>query len=77
MIGRSIEREAIRAVLDGAREGLGGALVLRGEAGIGKTTLLDDAVDSALAQGMQIARLTGFESETQFGFAALHRLLLP
>jgi DNA-binding CsgD family transcriptional regulator len=51
--------------------------MLRGEAGIGKTALLDGAAESAAARGMQIARLTGIESETQLGYAALHRLLLP
>jgi DNA-binding CsgD family transcriptional regulator len=39
--------------------------------------LLDDAAGSAAARDMQVARLTGFESETQLGYAALHRLLLP
>ena len=77
LVGRSSERAALNALLDGAREGLSGALVLRGEAGAGKTALLDDAAESAAARGMQIARLTGMESETQLGYAALHRLLLP
>ncbi len=77
IVGRSSEREALSALLDGAQEGLSGALVLRGAAGVGKTTLLDDAAESAGARGMQIARLAGIESETQLGYAALHRLLLP
>ena len=77
MVGRSSERGALEALLGGAQRGLSGALVLRGEAGVGKTALLDDAAEAAASQGMQVARLTGIESETQLGYAALHRLLLP
>src|SRR5271156_1691617 len=77
LVGRLYEREALEAMFDGAKAGLSSALVLRGEAGVGKTALLDDAAESAAARGMQIARLTGIESEIQLGYAALHRLLLP
>src|SRR5215469_16537407 len=47
MLDRRQERAAIDRVLDSAREGLSGALVLRGEPGTGKTTLLEYAIDSA------------------------------
>jgi hypothetical protein len=77
LVGRSSEREAIEALLEGARDGLSGVLVLRGEAGVGKTALLDYAAESAAARGMRIAAMSGIESETQLGYAALHRLLLP
>ncbi len=77
LVGRSSEREAIETLLEGALEGLSGVLVLRGEAGVGKTALLDDAAESAAARGMRVARLAGIESETQLGYAALHRPLLP
>ncbi len=77
LVGRSSEREALESLLDGAKAGLSGVLMLRGEAGVGKTALLDDAAESAMARGMRVARLTGIESETQLGYAALHRLLLP
>ena len=77
LVGRSSEREAIEALLDGALEGLSGVLVLRGEAGVGKTALLDDAAESAAARGMRVARLAGIESETPLGYAALHGLLSP
>ena len=60
-----------------AAEGYSGALVLRGEAGAGKTALLDETVAAATADGMQTARLTGVEAETQLGYAGLHRFLLP
>ena len=77
LVGRSSEREAMEALFEGALHGLSGVLVLRGEAGVGKTSLLDDAAESAAGRGMRVARLAGIESETQLGYAALHRLLLP
>ena len=57
------------------RTGLSSVLVFRGEAGIGKTSLLDFAVESA--PDFLVVRLAGVEAEREFGFAALHRLLLP
>lgn len=54
---------------------MSGALVLRGEAGIGKTALLEYAIASA--GDMQVARVVGVESEIELGFAGLHQLLLP
>ena len=51
--------------------------MLRGEVGVGKTALLDDTLAAAAADGMQTARLTGVEPETQLGYAGLHRFLLP
>ena len=77
LVGRTSERQVLEALLDQAARGLSGALVVRGEAGVGKTALLDATAESAAARGMQIARLTGIESETQLGYAALHRLLMP
>jgi hypothetical protein len=74
LLGRGAERAAIDGVLDAARAGRAGALVLRGEAGIGKTALLDDAV--AHAGDLAVLRVVGVESEMGMGFAALHRLLL-
>src|SRR5690606_27497160 len=56
-----------------AREGAGGALILRGEAGIGKTALLDHAADRAA--GMRVLRGSGVEGEADVPFAALHLLL--
>jgi len=54
---------------------MSGALVLRGEAGIGKTALLNSMVEAA--GDLSVVRLEGIESEMQLGYAALHRLLLP
>ena len=75
LIGRSEETAKLTALLDQARAGMSGALVLRGEAGIGKTALLNATVESA--EGLSVVRLEGIESEMQLGYAALHRVLLP
>ena len=77
LVGRSAEREVLRGLLARAAEGFSGAVVLRGEPGAGKTALLEDTVAAAVAAGLQTARLTGVEPETQLGYAGLHRLLLP
>jgi DNA-binding CsgD family transcriptional regulator len=77
LVGRPAEREALGGLLAGATEGYSGALVLRGEAGAGKTALLDETVAAATAAGMRTALLTGVEAETQLGYAGLHRFLLP
>jgi hypothetical protein len=77
LVGRSTEREVLAGLLARAAEGFSGALVLRGEPGVGKTTLLDDTAAAAMTGGMRICRLTGVESETQLGYAALHQFLLP
>src|SRR5258708_36432145 len=58
-----------------ARGGMGSALVLRGEPGIGKTALLDYAVESAA--GFRVARAGGVESEMELPYAALHQLCVP
>jgi hypothetical protein len=70
LVDRVAEAEAVAAVLAAARDGLSGVLVLRWEAGIGKTALLDHVVESA--GDMRVARVTGVESEMDLGFAGLH-----
>jgi len=75
LIGRTEETAKLNALLDQVREGMSGAVVLRGEPGIGKSALLDATVESA--QDLSVIRLEGIESEMQLGYAALHRLLLP
>jgi DNA-binding CsgD family transcriptional regulator len=75
LLDRELERGQIDRVLEAARRGRSAALVLHGEPGTGKTMLLDYAVESG--GGFEIVRLLGIESETEFGFAALHQLLLP
>ncbi|WP_127127280.1 LuxR family transcriptional regulator [Georgenia sp. SYP-B2076] len=75
IVGRDAERATVRSVLEAARRGDGGALVLTGEPGAGKSVLLADAV--AAAQPMRVLRVRGVESESPLAFAALHRLLRP
>jgi DNA-binding CsgD family transcriptional regulator len=73
--GRDVEQARVTALLDGARSGRGGALVLRGQPGVGKSSLIADA--GARADGMTVLRTRGVESESPLAFAALHRLLRP
>src|SRR4051812_27314653 len=72
--GRRQEMAVLRALLDGVRR-RSGALVVRGEPGIGKTTLLDAALEST--EGVRIVRVSGVESEMELAFAGLHQLLRP
>jgi DNA-binding CsgD family transcriptional regulator len=74
LIGRDVERARITALLDAARDGRSGALVLRGEAGIGKTALLDHA---AHAPDFLVLGAQGLETEAEIAFAGLHDLLGP
>lgn len=75
LVGREPERQKIARLVAGARLGHSGVLVLRGEAGIGKTALLDDAAHHA--GEMTVLRMSGSESERGLGFSGLHQLLLP
>jgi DNA-binding CsgD family transcriptional regulator len=75
LLDRMSERVQIDRVLAAAAQGMSGVLVLKGEAGAGKTALLDYAVDSA--GDLDVVRLVGIESEAKLGFAALHQLLVP
>jgi DNA-binding CsgD family transcriptional regulator len=75
LINRDEERRALDLLVNAAKQGHSGSLVLRGEPGIGKTKLLDYAVNRA--SGMRLARVTAIESEMELGFAAVHQLLIP
>jgi DNA-binding NarL/FixJ family response regulator len=75
LYGRRRERARIAALLAAARQGRGGALVVRGEAGIGKHALLLDAAEQA--HGFGVLRGTGYESEAEVAFAGLQQLLGP
>ena len=75
LYGRRDERAALDGLLDAARAGRSGVLVLRGEAGIGKTALLEHAIASASA--VTLLRAVGVESEMELPFAALHQLSAP
>lgn len=73
--GRDQEQRDLTTLLDQARTGRSGAVVLRGEPGIGKTALLDYA--SGQATGFTVLHTRGVASETDLAFAGLHRLLRP
>ncbi|MEV0234080.1 AAA family ATPase [Nonomuraea sp. NPDC050786] len=74
LIGRAGEQAAVERLIEGVRGGRSGALVLRGEAGIGKSALLDHA--EAWADGdVRVLRGAGFELEMELPFAGLHLLL--
>ena len=73
--GRSSERETLDRLLADAREGRSGVLVLRGVAGVGKSTLLRYAADQA--SGFRVAHVTGVEAERELPFAGLHQLCTP
>lgn len=75
LVGRDAERAAIRALLDAARGAQSGALVLRGEPGIGKTALLEDACEQA--KDMHVLPARGVESESDLPFAGIHQLIRP
>ncbi|MFI7699513.1 AAA family ATPase [Nonomuraea sp. NPDC049480] len=73
--GRERECGLITRLLDDARDRRSGVLVVRGEAGIGKSALLDFA--AARARGMRVLRGGGVESESELPYAAAHQLLRP
>ncbi|MEV4807278.1 AAA family ATPase [Nonomuraea sp. NPDC049421] len=73
--GRQAEYVAVQRLLTRARGGDSGALVVRGEAGIGKTELLRHA--RATASGFRVVSTAGVESEIGFAFAGLHQLCAP
>lgn len=77
LLGRRAEREAIEHLLESARGGRSRSLVLRGEAGIGKSALLAHARESARSSGFRVESCVGVESETPFAFAGLHQLCSP
>ncbi|MFJ1767486.1 AAA family ATPase [Amycolatopsis sp. NPDC088138] len=74
LFGRREEIRRIDELTAAARKGEGGVLVLRGEAGIGKSTLLEHA---ARAPGFRVVRACGAEFESELPFAALHQLCVP
>src|SRR5438552_17382869 len=76
LIGRMGERRIVRELLD-RLPGQGGALVVRGEAGIGKSAIVAEAARRARTDGFQILTAAGVQSEAHLPFAGLHQLLRP
>ena len=75
LYGRRAQCDALERLLADARRSRSGVLVVRGEAGAGKSALLDHAAGQA--GGMLVLRAAGVESEAELPFAALHQLLRP
>lgn len=75
LLGREPERTDIARLLESARRSRSGVLVLRGEAGVGKSALLDFAFSSAA--GLRILQVVAVEPESDLAYAALHQLLRP
>src|SRR3954447_15213413 len=73
--GRSHECGVLDRLVQDVSSGRSGAVVLRGEPGVGKTALLDYAVESA--SGLTVVRSVGVESEMELPFAAVHQLCAP
>jgi DNA-binding CsgD family transcriptional regulator len=73
--GRTTERDQLNRLLDKVRGGESAALVVRGEAGIGKTALLEHCAGQA--SGFHIFRVAGMQSEMELPFAGLHQLCAP
>src|SRR6516162_6388564 len=76
LLGRDAELELLASLLDGIHGG-GGALVLYGEPGIGKSRLLAVAAALARERGFTVLSTTGVQSEAHLAFAGLHQLLRP
>lgn len=74
LLGRGGERAVVERLLAGARDGRSGVLVVRGEAGIGKTALLDGVLAEA-GDDVRVLRGTGIEFESALPYAGLHLLL--
>ena len=75
LVGRGPERALLAALVDDARHGAAGSVVVRGDPGVGKSALLSAVV--ADSEGATVLRTQGLEVEAPLPFAALHRLLRP
>src|SRR6516225_11478979 len=75
LLDRQQERAALDGLLGDVRSGRGRALVVRGEAGVGKSALLEHVAGAAA--DMRVARASGVESEMELAFASVHQLCAP
>src|SRR4051812_29932778 len=76
LVGRARETRRLRRLLDRVPGG-GGALVVRGEPGVGKSAMLSAGADEAEARGLTVLRTAGVRSEVDLPFAGLHQLIQP
>src|ERR1700733_1259464 len=77
LLERDAELRALNGALDRAASGLGGVLVIEGDAGVGKTALLDNACAEAEARGMAILSARGGELEREFAWGVVRQLFEP
>ena len=77
IVGRDDQVRALESVLDEAIAGRGAAVILRGEAGIGKSALLEHAVEAARGRGLRVLSVTGVQAEVQIPYAGLDHLMRP
>ena len=75
LLGRQRERDVLDRVLEAARDGQGGVLAVYGEPGVGKTALLDYAIEAGA--DFRVARTVGVDGEMELAFAALQQLCAP
>src|SRR6476646_10475806 len=75
LVGRHRERDVLERLLDAARDGRGGVLAMYGDPGVGKTALLECAVEAG--KDFRVARAVGVEGETELAYAALQQLCSP
>jgi DNA-binding CsgD family transcriptional regulator len=73
--GRDIELARLVALIEDARDGRAGSVVVHGEPGVGKSALLTEVLSTV--SDVRVLRTQGLESESPLAFAALHRLLRP
>src|SRR5213593_3980785 len=76
LLGRADEVELLTSLLDGV-ESAGGALVIRGEPGVGKSRLLSETAALGRGRGFTVLSTAGVQSEAHLAFAGLHQLLRP
>ena len=77
LVGRDGELPALRSLVAAAASGRGGALVVTGAPGIGKSVLLDAAAQEAADAGARVLRASGVEFEADIAFSSLNQLVLP
>ncbi|WP_432854530.1 AAA family ATPase [Amycolatopsis sp. CA-161197] len=75
LLGRRGEAELLDKMLDEVRHGRSAVLVVRGEAGVGKTSLLNHAVTRAA--DLQVIHVSGAESEAELAFSGVHQVCAP
>jgi DNA-binding CsgD family transcriptional regulator len=77
LVGRTVELSALHAALDAAGAGRGGALILSGESGVGKTRLLNAMAEEARRRGWAVAAGRAFPLETGVPYALFSEAFLP